>query len=153
MQAKSTREFPLESVLLVDDDPDWRSLTREAIHRMHPRCRVSEARDGVEALLRLRAGERTSGAGPSVVCLDLEMPGLSGWDVLSAMRKDRRLCEVPVMLVIGVADEAARRRAHGLGASGLIQKSAGPDEVVRRATDVAAGAGWVADIVSGSCDA
>ena len=138
MTATATRPAPLRCVLLVDDDPDWRALTREAFQRAHPRCRVREARNGAEALRSLGVGNaRAPSTEPDLVCLDVEMPGVDGWEVLRAIRAERRLDRLPVVILTGRPDAGTRRRARGAGAAEVAAKSDDLDAVVFRITAAA----------------
>ena len=84
-------------VLLIDDDEDTRGGVAELI-RMDG-CEVVEAADGAEALATLRAGCR-----PCVMLLDLNMPGMSGWEFREQQRRDRRIAQVPVVVLSGHCD-------------------------------------------------
>ena len=66
-------------VLVVDDEPLARQRLLRLLREIEPGLRLSEARDGLEAVERIRA-ER-----PHVVFLDVQMPGLSGFDVLGQL--------------------------------------------------------------------
>ena len=94
-------------VLVVDDDPAARELHRRTLAREG--WDVQEAVDGATALVALRAV-----APPSLVVLDLTMPGMDGFGVLAAMRADPALQGVPVLVVSGrelTPEEQASLRA------------------------------------------
>jgi DNA-binding response OmpR family regulator len=80
-------------VALAEDDPSLRAIIREVLEESG--FAVTATADGGELLLALRAADPL----PSVVLLDLMMPGTSGWDVLAAMRSDARLAEVPIIIL------------------------------------------------------
>ena len=74
----------MANVLIVDDDSAIRASVRAALEdEQHS---VLEARDGAGALELLRGAES-----PLVVLLDLMMPGVSGFDMLSQIAQDREL--------------------------------------------------------------
>lgn len=77
-------------ILIVEDDADTRSALAQAMRDAG--AEVVEARDGVDALERLRAGPV-----PSVVLLDLRLPGVAGQSFLDALRSDVRLEHLPVI--------------------------------------------------------
>jgi CheY-like chemotaxis protein len=79
-------------VLVVDDDPDIRETLREVIEAEG--YVVATAANGRAALASLLDGLR-----PSLIVLDLMMPAMSGWDVLSAIRGDRALADIPVAVI------------------------------------------------------
>jgi CheY-like chemotaxis protein len=78
-------------VLVVDDDP----ATREVLGRTLAKegWTVTEAADGREALARL---ERAT---PAIVLLDLMMPGVDGFEVLEAMRREEAWRDIPVIVI------------------------------------------------------
>ena len=69
-------ESPL--ILIADDDPDLRQLVR--INLESTDCRIVEANDG-EKTLELLLIER-----PTLIILDVMMPGLTGWEILRYIR-------------------------------------------------------------------
>ncbi|HVR21674.1 MAG TPA: response regulator, partial [Polyangiaceae bacterium] len=81
-------------ILIVDDDDDGRSFVKELLES--DGYVVSEARDGRAALELL-----TSAPEPSLVILDLEMPVMSGAELLVAMKERERLARLPVLVVSG----------------------------------------------------
>lgn len=103
-------DTPPCSVLVVDDDPAMRALSRRALEK--DGWRVVEAADGQAAIEHMRQRR------PGVVLLDLMMPRLDGFGVLGAMRADPLLREVPVLIVTaadlseGERAQLAERAAH-----------------------------------------
>jgi CheY-like chemotaxis protein len=81
-------------VLVVDDDDDGRSALVELLEDQG--FEVAEANDGRRALDHL-----VSRAEPSLVILDLEMPVMSGFELLDTMKRYTRLARVPVLVVSG----------------------------------------------------
>lgn len=78
-------------VLVVDDDDSLREAIAEAIEIAG--YVVEQAENGREALEKMRL------TSPCVVLLDLMMPEMNGWEVVSAMNEDPRLAQVPVCVV------------------------------------------------------
>ena len=105
-------------VYLVEDDPDHALIIGRAIREANPRTEVQAAEDGEAALAALRQAE----ALPDLILLDINMPGLSGSDVLAAVKADRRLARVPVVMLPSSELPADVARAYELGASGYISK-------------------------------
>jgi len=115
-------------VLLVDDDEDFRDLTAIGLARAgHIFLGVA---DGLQALAYLL------GRPPDVVLLDLNMPGLTSDDFLTACRHTPRWAGVPIALVSGREDVAAV--AGRLGAAHL-QKPVRLAEVRRLVDALTAG--------------
>ncbi len=93
---------PSGPVLIVDDNPQVREAHKTIVDEALPGCPVRLAASGEEAL-KLMAEEA-----PSLVLLDLVMPGVDGSEVLDRMRFDARLRQVPVIIlsnkVMGLED-------------------------------------------------
>jgi signal transduction histidine kinase/DNA-binding response OmpR family regulator len=90
-------------VLLVDDDPDARTLVRRALER--DGFQVLEAGDGHGALAIMGA------QAPALVVLDLVMPGMDGFALIEALHAREGLQDVPVVVVSG-KDLTPAERAH-----------------------------------------
>ena len=101
------------TVLVVDDDTLMRELLK-AILREEGFNVVGEAKDGQAGLAQL---ERLN---PDVVCLDVNMPGMSGLEVLKAMQSKSPATKV--VMVTGDATMGTVREAVSFGAAGYIIK-------------------------------
>ncbi|WP_019587876.1 response regulator [Deinococcus apachensis] len=97
--------FP-KHLLLVEDNEHDVELARAALEESEVRCEVTVARDGQEALDLLRG----AGSQPDLVLLDLNMPRVSGHEVLRAVKGDAALRHVPVV-VFTTSNEASDRDA------------------------------------------
>lgn len=110
------------AVLLVDDDPDDVELTRMMLGQARLPLDVSFAGSGGEALARLNGG-----GSPDLILLDLNMPVMSGEDVLRALKDDPRLRSIPVVVFTTSSNPEDESRTRTLGASGFITKPMGLD--------------------------
>jgi two-component system, chemotaxis family, sensor kinase CheA len=102
------------SVLVADDTAVVRELERSILEEAGYRVRT--VRDGREALAAL-AGEL-----PDLVVTDVDMPNLDGLELTRAIRADRTLAGLPVVVVTSKAAEADRRRAMDAGADAYLVK-------------------------------
>jgi len=96
-------------------------------------CELSVARDGSEALRAVREAARR-GAPIDLVLLDINMPGMDGFEFLEQLRSDRELGETAVVMCTGSTYEKDRHRARALGALGTLVKPPSRDafcEVLR----------------------
>ncbi len=117
-------EDALGTVLAIDDDPEARSLLRRVLTK--ERFLVVEAADGAEGI-RLARELR-----PDCITLDVMMPGMDGWAVLTALKADPELAEIPVVM-LSILDE--RNLGFSLGASDYLTKPIDRDrlkDVLRR---------------------
>lgn len=100
-------------VLIVDDEPVIRSLVAAVL--MDAGYEVAVACDGEQAL---RAARELL---PGLVLLDLGLPGLSGWDVLEALRRCPEHYRTPVIVLSGLLADDERGRARSLAADTLAK--------------------------------
>jgi signal transduction histidine kinase/DNA-binding response OmpR family regulator len=98
-------------VMVVDDDPNARDLLAAMVRREG--YRVIEAPDGETALALAREWH------PDVITLDVLMPHMDGWAVLTALKSDAQLAAIPVIIVTVLAD---RGIAVSLGAAEFLTK-------------------------------
>ena len=122
MTREPSRDDGILNVLLVDDDPDHRWLTRDAISLTDRPCCIHEAASAEEALAMLTGAEgRCERLNPDVIYLDVEMPGMGGLVLLSRIRSDPLLQGIMVVMVTG-SGEISRQRQERIrnDADGLI---------------------------------
>jgi two-component system, chemotaxis family, response regulator Rcp1 len=114
---------PLHELLIVDDNPADISLAREALIACSYSGGINTAADGVEALAFLtRRGEYADAAKPDLVLLDLNLPKRDGLSVLTAIKANRDLRQIPV--VIFSTSQLGRdvARSYELGANCYVSK-------------------------------
>ena len=119
------------SVVIADDHPVFRSGLREVI-ASDARCHiVGEAGDGLAAIELARSMR------PSVLCLDIEMPGADGIAVAAMVQKE----ELPsaVMILTMHRDESLFNRAMDLGVTGYLLKDSAAADIVDAIDAVARG--------------
>jgi CheY-like chemotaxis protein len=102
-------------VLVVDDDDTIRAVVRRLAEIAG--AQVTEAESG-EAALRALYDLR-----PDIVVLDIDLPGLDGWQVLERMRQ---LTDIPVVMLSAHDDELEKVRALQAGADDYVTKPFGP---------------------------
>jgi CheY-like chemotaxis protein len=109
------------TVLVIEDDPDAREVIAEILRGEG--YQPVEVADGRAALASLRAGLR-----PSLIILDMLMPGMDGWQFRRAQCSDESLAKIPVVVVSGV--RAARNSAMQGGAVAFLSKPVAPDALL-----------------------
>ena len=110
-------------ILLVDDDANFAELTRAILLQGEEVIdEVLLARDGVEAIEYLFHPERAATEMPSLVLLDLSMPRMDGFRVLSKMRAAEQTMFIPVVILSSSIHPEDVRSAYGLGANGYLDK-------------------------------
>lgn len=113
---------PLE-VLLVEDDEDDVLLTREALKDSKVIVSMAVAQDGEEALKRLRRQPPFETAPvPELILLDLNLPRVSGREVLKELKSDPVLKKIPVVVLTTSAADTDVLKCYDLGANCYITK-------------------------------
>ena len=105
-------------VILVDDDEDDRFLFQQAFRAYTPNYLLQALENGVELFQHLE----DSLALPALIILDLNMPLLDGFEVLSRLRTHPTYCLIPIVILTTSDAETDRRRAQELGANRLLTK-------------------------------
>lgn len=113
-----------ERILVVDDEADIVALV--AYHLAKSGFKVSTATSGLEALERARQEH------PALVVLDLMLPDMSGFDVLSAVRSEEAIADTPVLMLTARREEPDRIRGLSLGADDYLTKPFSPQELILR---------------------
>ncbi len=113
-------------ILLVEDNSDDEALTLRALKRNNILNDVIVARDGVEALEYLFAegqyADRDTSVMPEVILLDLNLPKVSGLEVLQRLSEDNRTKHLPVVVLTSSKEERDLITSYNLGANSYIQK-------------------------------
>ena len=111
-------------VLVVEDNADMRSYVASVLRR---RFRVATAADGREGL------EKAVALSPALVVSDLMMPGMSGADLVTAIREHRDIGDVPVIVLTAKADDGLRPELFHRGVQDYLVKPFSPAELLARA--------------------
>jgi CheY-like chemotaxis protein len=99
MTEAPTGHRPL-SVLLVEDDPGDVLIAREALQAAQLITRLVVVSDGVESIVFLRRRDRyRSAERPDLILLDLNLPRMSGQEVLAEVKSDPLLRRIPIVVL------------------------------------------------------
>jgi CheY-like chemotaxis protein len=113
-------------ILLVEDNTSDEELTLRALKRANVTNKVVVTRDGAAALDYLFArgayATRAPGEAIQVVLLDLNLPKLSGLEVLRALRADARTRRLPVVILTSSKEDRDLAEGYELGANSYIVK-------------------------------
>jgi DNA-binding response OmpR family regulator len=114
------------TILLVEDNPDEEELALIAFKKSGIDREIAVTRDGQEAVDYMLAQgqyhERDVKALPTVIFLDINLPKLSGLEVLKILRLDERTKLVPVVLLTSSDEEQDMIDGYSLGANSYIRK-------------------------------
>ena len=113
-------------ILHVEDDPNDALLFQHACRKAHLDIELQSVSDGDEAMTYLRAScDRPDGNAPSLphlILLDLKMPRVSGFDLLTWLRREAAFRKVPVIVLTSSNHETDIKRAYDLGANSYLVK-------------------------------
>lgn len=118
-------------ILLVEDDDALAIMYSVRLERAG--FQVSRAADGVAALRTLKTEQF------DLVFMDINLPKMGGLDVLEAVRKEKGLKDLPVVVLSNYSEPTLRQRGLGLGAiEYLVKSEITPSFLARKAPDWAA---------------
>jgi len=113
-------------ILLVEDDPADAELTLISLRKEGLANHIEVARDGAEALdyifCRGKYSARTFAKSPRLVLLDLQLPKISGHDVLRTIKSDERTKAIPVVVLTSSNHQRDLVQCYQLGVNSYIQK-------------------------------
>jgi CheY-like chemotaxis protein len=132
MQSSSTLDRTIQ-VLLVEDNLGDVELTRLALEESQLSIDLSVVGDGAAALefLQTRQQGYTNAPYPDLILLDLNLPKKSGHEVLAALKADRLLKRIPVLVLTTSQAEEDILKAYDRYASGYISKPASFERFVQ----------------------
>ena len=109
-------------ILLIEDNAENRYLATFLLERCG--WQVTPAFEGRSAL------ELAGEIQPALILLDIQLPGMDGYAVAQALRKDPRLDRVPIIAVTSYAMPGDRERCMEAGCDGYLEKPIDPDNFV-----------------------
>lgn len=122
---------PLE-ILLVEDNPYDAELTISALKQANLANHLVHVKDGQEALDVLLS----EGAKPTVVLLDLKLPKVDGFEVLSRLRDNPSTRLLPVVILTSSKEECDILKTYNLGANSFIVKPVDFERFSKAVTEV-----------------
>lgn len=113
-------------VLLVEDNPGDADLTKDAMEAGNRRVTVDVVTDGESAVdYLLRHGPRGDAAAPDLIVLDLNLPKMSGREVLAEIRRHTHLRAIPIVILTSSSDRTDVMASYDLGACCYVSKPLG----------------------------
>ncbi|MBK7175415.1 MAG: response regulator [Bacteroidales bacterium] len=115
----------LKTILMAEDNPRDVELTLEALAENNLANQVVVVEDGVEAMEYLNCTgkfkDRKKG-NPAVLLLDIKMPRMDGIEVLAAIRENKNLMSLPVVMLTSSREEPDLKRCYELGVNAYVVK-------------------------------
>jgi two-component system cell cycle response regulator DivK len=106
------------TILVADDNDDQRALYVDLL--THAGFVVREARDGSEAIELART------VLPSLILMDVTMPGTSGWNAVRALREQLETQAIPIIVITGLAGTRDRDASFAAGSDAYLSKPVMP---------------------------
>ncbi len=126
--------MPAPDILVIEDNLDDEELTLRAFRKNNISSRVIVLRDGAAAMhYFFGGGGRATRDMPQVVLLDLNLPKVSGLDILRALREDESTRHLPVVILTSSMEEQDMETGYRFGANSYIRKPVNFDEFVELA--------------------
>jgi two-component system, response regulator len=129
MQAEEDgQETATRRILVVEDDRSHRWVVRRVLENSFgEEVQVEEASSGEEGLARAQRRPAVD-----LILLDLNLPDMSGFDVLRHLRAEPKTRTVPVVVLSSSQENDDVRRAYECGANSYVSKSQNPEQMIRQ---------------------
>jgi len=110
------------TILLIEDDPGHAKLIEKNVRRAGVVNEIVHLADGTSALAHLFERGELRKADPMLVLLDLNLPDMSGIDILARIKADPALKRTPVIVLTTTDDKLEIQRCYDLGCNVYITK-------------------------------
>jgi len=112
----------VKEILLVEDSDDSAVLTRRALIAVGILNPVRHLTDGCSALTFIQGQAVSSPSFPSVLLLDLKLPGLNGFEILAYLKDKKDFTGMLKIVLSDLHDTKSIRQAYALGANSFLNK-------------------------------
>ena len=123
-------------LLIIEDNPGDVRLLEEAFRELRADIEIQVAKDGAEALDLVHSPQGRASWHPDLVLLDLNLPKVSGHDVLVRLKTNPTTCRIPVIVLTSSRAEADVRRAYESHANAYLKKPSTLDGLMSAAQDI-----------------
>lgn len=108
-------------VMLVEDNPEDVAFTKRVLKHNKLDKDLVLASNGMQALEELdkKASEKNL---PNLILLDINLPDISGIELLTRIKRDARFSRIPVVILTGSNEDADIQKSYDLGASSYLVK-------------------------------
>lgn len=121
-------------ILYIEDNPDHIIFVTRAIQKINPELKVVAVDNGREALNLLSKHEHGEQIVPKLILLDLNIPGLSGLDILKELKSDEELKLIPITMFSTSDYLEDVKRTASLGANAYVVKPTGYKKLLESLT-------------------
>jgi two-component system response regulator len=117
-----------DQILLIEDNPDDVTFTQRAFRKNNFGNKIVVANDGATAMKLLLPQAGIVPLRPSLVLLDINLPKMSGLDVLRRLRSEEATKLIPVIMLTTSNDDRDVRASYESGANGFVRKPVAFDD-------------------------
>lgn len=112
-----------QHILVVDDSATMRDMLEFTLKNSG--YQVDQANDGQVGLETARKGDY------NMIITDLNMPNMSGFELIEALRQEQKYKSIPIMMLTTEKDETLKSKGKQIGATGWIEKPFHPDKLIQ----------------------
>ena len=120
-----------DQILLIEDNPDDVTFTQRAFRKNNFGNKIVVAGDGATAMKLLLPSAGMTPFRPSIVLLDINLPRMSGLDVLRRLRSEEVTKLIPIIMLTTSNDDRDVRASYECGANGFVRKPVAFDDFLR----------------------
>jgi CheY-like chemotaxis protein len=117
-------------VMLVEDDPEDVAFTKIILRKAGLDRNLLVALDGKEAIEALVRLKEDGSMIPDLILLDINLPDISGIDLLTKLKRDHKLSRIPVVMLTGSNFDDDIQKSYDLGASTYLVKPISKDALM-----------------------
>jgi CheY-like chemotaxis protein len=110
----------MKRILVIDDDPPVALIIKAALDIVKVEHALDYCSDGGQGRLKAAQG------GYDLICLDLSMPFMDGFEALGEIKRNPKSAQIPVVVITGAQEPEIRRRVMELGAAAVFTKPFDP---------------------------
>lgn len=124
------------NILLVEDEPEHRTITRMVLQDRVGPMQIWEVEDGLEGIKYIhgkgRYANRKKYPLPDIILLDIRMPKVDGFEFMEDLNQININKKIPIIIITTSTQEQEISRAFSLGAYGYITKPINIDKLVEK---------------------
>ena len=118
----------LKRILVVDDEKEFQILLKDALELR--KFEVIAADNAVEAGLELASAK------PSLIIMDIRMPGINGIEACQAIRKNPATENIPIIIISSVYEDSFRSKARKLKIEEYLTKPVDTEHLIKRINEL-----------------
>ena len=123
-------KFQEIKVMLVEDNPEDIAFTRIMLRKNELDRHLVVAENGKGAIRALEVLAKDKSEIPDLILLDINLPDISGIDLLTRLKSDNRFAKIPVVMLTGSNVDDDIQRSYDLGASTYLVKPISKDALL-----------------------